>query len=125
MGKNVLVSVLIMSMLLNVAVGVFEPIKTVADQAQKGVYLAKQVFGRKAMEENNGGEKLQAAGDCDQGENNAENVKGAKFVFYPLNGSPNNDAIFRKTLEKVADKNDKSFKDTIMQAAKSVINKHD
>ncbi|ESR36783.1 hypothetical protein CICLE_v10029729mg [Citrus x clementina] len=77
------------------------------------------------MEENNGVEKLQAAGDCDQGENNAENVKGAKFVFYPLNRSPNNDAIFRKTLEKVADKNDKSFKDTIMQAAKSVINKHD
>lgn len=44
------------------------------------------MFGRKAMEENNGVEKLQAAGDCDQGENNAENVKGAKFVFYPLNG---------------------------------------
>lgn len=58
----------------------------IISEAQKGVDLAKQVFGRKAMEENNRVEKLQAAGDCDQGENNAENVKGAKFVFYPLNG---------------------------------------
>lgn len=60
--------------------------KNIISEAQKGVDIAKQVFGRKTMEENNGGEQLQVAGDCDQGQNNAENVKGAKFFVNPFSG---------------------------------------
>ncbi|KAL9418268.1 hypothetical protein AB3S75_041137 [Citrus x aurantiifolia] len=67
MGKNMLVSMLIMSMLLNVAVGFLNPLKNVANQAQKGVQdIAKQAFGRKTLEEI-AAAQLQAPGDCDEG----------------------------------------------------------
>ncbi|KAL9414717.1 hypothetical protein AB3S75_043057 [Citrus x aurantiifolia] len=105
MGKNVLVSMLIMSMLLNVAVGIFDPLKNVANQAQKEVKdIAKQAFGRKTMEKN--GKAQMGAGDFDQGQKNAGKVDEAKFFFNPLDpiGNFNREGgkvvMSRKTMEE-------------------------